>query len=122
MQTVVGIDLGTQSLKVLFYDFSRRKAVACESAELDLYQNDGGTAEQQAHWWLNALQEALGKVEAGVLESAVAVGVSGQQHGFVPLGMTGEVLTSVKLWCDTSTAAECDEIMEVFGGRQQLQA
>ena len=119
MQTVVGIDLGTQSLKVLFYDFSRREVVACESAELDLYQNDDGTAVQQAHWWLNAMQEALGKVETGVLESAVAVGVSGQQHGFVPLGKTGEVLAPVKLWCDTSSAAECDEIMEVFGGTQQ---
>jgi len=26
------------------------------------------------------------------------------------------VLSAVKLWCDTSTAPECDEIMEAFGG------
>jgi len=119
MQTVVGIDLGTQSLKVLFYDFSERRVAACESAELDLYQNDDGAAEQQARWWLNALQEALGKIDSGILGSAVAVGVSGQQHGFVPLGKTGEVLSPVKLWCDTSTVAECDEITEAFGGAQQ---
>ena len=119
MQTVVGIDLGTQSLKVLFYDFSRRELVACESAALDLYQSDDGVREQQAHWWLNALHEALGKVDSAVLRSAVAVAVSGQQHGFVPLGKTGEVLTPVKLWCDTSTAAECREIMENYGGAQQ---
>ncbi len=55
MKTVVGIDLGTQSLKVVFYDYEARKIVASESAELDLYQNDNGAAEQQAHWWLNAL-------------------------------------------------------------------
>lgn len=119
MKTVVGIDLGTQSLKVLFYDYSGREIVACESARLDLYQDDDGAAEQQAHWWLNALHEALGKVDADILRSAVAIGVSGQQHGFVPMGKTGEILAPVKLWCDTSTVAECDEIMASYGGVQR---
>jgi xylulokinase len=119
MKTVVGIDLGTQSLKVIFYDFNARQTVASESVALGLYQSDDGTAEQQAHWWIKALQEALGKVDASIRKSAVAIGVSGQQHGFVPLGKTGEVLAPVKLWCDTSTALECDEIMQAFGGKQQ---
>ena len=119
MHTVVGIDLGTQSLKVLFYDFSTREIVASESSALDLYQNDDGTAEQQAHWWTHALQEALARVDADIRNSAIAVSVSGQQHGFVPLSKAGEVLSSVKLWCDTSTAAECEEIMEAFGGARR---
>ena len=119
MKTVVGIDLGTQSLKVVFYDFAAREIVASESAALDLYQNDDGTAEQQAHWWLNALNEAMAKIDASIRASAVAVGVSGQQHGFVPVGKSGEVLAPVKLWCDTSTVAACDEIMSAFGGPQK---
>jgi xylulokinase len=118
MKTVLGIDLGTQSLKVLFYDFSKREVVASESAALDLYQNEEGAAEQQAHWWVNALQEVLSRVDSDILESAVSLGVSGQQHGFVPLGNTGEVLAPVKLWCDTSTVAECGEIMDAFGGER----
>lgn len=119
MKTVVGIDLGTQSLKALIYDYSSQEVVACESAELNLYQNDDGAAEQQAHWWLNALHEALGKVDPAILGTAVAVGVSGQQHGFVPMGKAGEILAPVKLWCDTSTVAECDEIMDAYGGAQR---
>jgi xylulokinase len=119
MQTVVGIDLGTQSLKVLFYDFSNKEVVASESAELDLYQNDSGAAEQQAHWWLSAFHEAIGKVDPAIRACAVAVGVSGQQHGFVPLSKKGEVLAPVKLWCDTSTTAECAEIMAAYGGEQR---
>jgi len=119
MKTVVGIDLGTQSLKVVFYDFAEREIVACESAELDLYQNEEGAAEQQAHWWLNALHEALGKIDSVIHQSAIAVGVSGQQHGFVPLGKKGEVLAPVKLWCDTSTVKECEEIIGAFGGAQK---
>jgi xylulokinase len=119
MRTVVGIDLGTQSLKVVFYDFAAREILASESASLDLYQNDDGAAEQHAHWWLDALHDALGRVGQDVRDSAVAVGVSGQQHGFVPVSKNGEVLARVKLWCDTSTVAECDEITEAFGGAQK---
>jgi xylulokinase len=45
-----------------------------------------------------------------------AIGVSGQQHGFVPLGPSGQVLAPAKLWCDTSTQAECELIMATVGG------
>lgn len=119
MKTVVGIDLGTQSIKVVFYNFETREIIASESASLDLYQDDKGAAEQQAHWWLNALTEVMGRVDAEIRMSAVAVGVSGQQHGFVPVGKAGEVLAPVKLWCDTSTVAECDQITRAFGGSQK---
>ena len=119
MRTVAGIDLGTQSLKVVFYDFAAREIVASESAPLDLYQDDNGAAEQQAHWWLTALHDALGRVGEDIRRTAVAVGVSGQQHGFVPIAKNGEVLARVKLWCDTSTVSECDEITAAFGGPQK---
>lgn len=119
MKTVLGLDLGTQSLKALFYDFSSRKVVATESAKLDIYQNAQGAAEQQAQWWLNALHQALAKVDPGIVASAIAIGVSGQQHGFVPMGKKGAILAPVKLWCDTSTVAECDEIMAAYGSAQQ---
>lgn len=116
MQTVIGIDLGTQSLKIIFYDFQSRKVVACESAALNLYQDNDGAAEQQASWWVDALHKAMGKIDSHIRSSAIAMGVSGQQHGFVPLDRSGKVLAPVKLWCDTSTTTECTEIMERFGG------
>ena len=118
MNTVIGIDLGTQSVKVVFYDFESKSFAAIESAPLDLYQGDVGVAEQQSHWWLNALRDAFAKVDPDVRHSARAIAVSGQQHGFVPVDASNEVLAPVKLWCDTSTEAECAEIMDAFGGRE----
>ncbi|MDJ0657080.1 MAG: xylulokinase [Xanthomonadales bacterium] len=118
MSTVLGIDLGTQSVKVVFYDFDARETLAVESAPLDLYQTEDGLAEQQAHWWIIALRQALQQVGRDVRQSVVAIGVSGQQHGFVPIDKAGEVQAPVKLWCDTSTGAECDIIMDAFGGSQ----
>src|SRR6185369_2403109 len=44
------------------------------------------------------------------------IGVSGQQHGFVPLDQKGGVIRPAKLWCDTSTTAECAIITKKLGG------
>lgn len=118
MPTVLGIDLGTQSVKVVFYDYENRRILAVASAALDLYQTDDGVAEQQAQWWTKALQQAMSQVGKDVRNSVEAIGVSGQQHGFVPVAASGEVLAPVKLWCDTSTAPQCETIMSAFGGRE----
>ena len=48
--------------------------------------------------------------------SVTAIGVSGQQHGFVPIDAKGQPLVPVKLWCDTSTADECDYLTAQMGG------
>lgn len=47
------------------------------------------------------------------------MGVSGQQHGFVPLDKTGAVIRPAKLWCDTTTTPECAEITARLGGPKQ---
>jgi len=44
------------------------------------------------------------------------IGVSGQQHGFVPLDEAGAVIRPAKLWCDTSTADECALLTKKLGG------
>ena len=119
MNTVLGIDLGTQSLKVVFYDYRARKLVASAAAPLKVLRDQHGRAEQQAEWWLAALGSALKQVPADVRASAKAVGVSGQQHGFVPVDSQGKVLAPVKLWCDTATQREADEITAACGGRDK---
>ena len=81
MTTVLGIDIGTQSVKVVFYDFEARQIASVSSAPLDLHQTDDGVAEQRARWWIEALQKATASVNKSVRESVVAIGVSGQQHG-----------------------------------------
>src|SRR5690606_23594589 len=119
MKTVLGIDLGTQSLKTLFYDFEHRSIAAAVSAPLELDRDGRGKAEQHPGWWLEALRSSLARVPAAVRKSVVAIGVSGQQHGFVALDRDGEVLCPAKLWCDTSTQAEADAITEACGGRER---
>lgn len=116
MSLYLGIDLGTQSLKALVYDAENRRIAASASSPLDLNSRADGTREQLALWWVEALRAALGELPREVRGRVAALGVSGQQHGFVPLDAGGDVLAPVKLWCDTATTAECDEISGRFGG------
>lgn len=116
MTLAAGIDLGTQSVKLVVYDARSRTVVAETGAPLELTSRSDGTAEQQADWWLQAVRACFAAVEPGVRGAIAAIAVSGQQHGFVPLDADGHVLAPVKLWCDTSTSAECAPIMDAVGG------
>lgn len=116
MSTVLGIDIGTQSVKVLFYCADTKQCTAQASAPLAIHRTHDGVAEQQAHWWIDGLHAALRQIAPSVLASVTAIGVSGQQHGFVPIDASGQPLVPVKLWCDTSTTAECDYLTAQMGG------
>ncbi|MFI8716797.1 xylulokinase [Stenotrophomonas sp. NPDC077464] len=116
MDLVAGIDAGTQSLKVLVYDPAARKVVASTSAALALDSGADGSREQQPADWVAALHTCFAGIPTSVRSRITALAVSGQQHGFVPVDAAGEVLAPAKLWCDTSTAAECVQIMDAAGG------
>ena len=117
---LLGIDSGTQSTKVLVVDARDGKVLASAAQEYELLPDlPPGAKEQHPHTWREAaasgIRRALRQARA-VAAEVKAIGVSGQQHGFVPLDAQGEVIRPAKLWCDTSTAPECDEIIEKIGG------
>jgi xylulokinase len=116
MSLVVGLDVGTQSVKLIAYDAATRRVVAKHAEPLDLIVSADGSREQRAEWWIAAIHSCFARLEPGLRARVSAVGVSGQQHGFVPLDAAGHVLAPAKLWCDTSTQAECGEIMAAAGG------
>ncbi len=120
MKVILGIDNGTQSTKTMFYDAETKKVLAMASAKHDMIAEDDGSREQKAEWWINALLECLNQVDPDIRSAVQAVGVSGQQHGFVAIDDSGKPLYKVKLWCDTSTAGECDEMTQSYGGGEKL--
>jgi xylulokinase len=117
---IIGIDSGTQSTKALVMDARDGKVLGAGAQAYELIPNlPPGAKEQHPHSWREAtgaaIRQALRQAKAASNEIK-AIGVSGQQHGFVPLDQAGEVIRPAKLWCDTSTSAECDEITEKLGG------
>ncbi|ACB76836.1 xylulokinase [Opitutus terrae] len=121
MSLFIGIDSGTQSVKAIVLDLETRKVVAEARAPHQLIEGlPVGHMEQHPEDWTSALDFVIGEVVAKIgaeqAKRVRGIGVSGQQHGFVPLDENGAVIRPAKLWCDTSTAPECAIITKKLGG------
>ena len=118
MSIYVGVDSGTQSVKAVALDLETGRIVAEARAQHHLIDGlPAGHMEQHPQEWAAAMDSALGVVASRIDRSRVrGIGVSGQQHGFVPLDEGGGVIRPAKLWCDTSTHAECAILTRKLGG------
>lgn len=122
MRTVAGIDMGTQSMKVVLYDWETKKIVAKAQKPVDIIARNDGTREQKTEWYDDAIAQCFAELPAEARKTVAAIGVSGHQHGFVPLDASGKALYNVKLWNDTSTAEECRILTEAAGGADAVVA
>lgn len=117
----LGIDSGTQSTKAIVLDLDTGKIVASGSKSYDLIKGlPTGHLEQHPKTWIDAVDASVKQCLAklGKKKSLIrGIGVSGQQHGLVALGAKDEVVRPAKLWCDTSTQAQCEQIAHEFGGQ-----
>jgi xylulokinase len=112
----LGIDCGTQSTKALLID-RNGAPLGRGYAPHALIEAAGGRREQEPQWWVEATGIA---VRAAVGQAAIdrvhAIGISGQQHGLVVLDQALQVIRPAKLWNDTETAPENEELLQWFGG------
>lgn len=82
-----------------------------------------GHKEQDPSVWIDAFYRtvrtalATARIEGRYVR---AIGISGQQHGFVPLDEKGRVIRPAKLWNDTSTIQECMLLTRKLGGAKQV--
>ena len=118
MSLYLGIDSGTQSTKAIVLDLTTGRIIGTGRASHQLIAGlPPGHMEQHPQEWVTAMEDAIGQALQTVDRSAVrGIGVSGQQHGFVPLDADGKVIRPAKLWCDTSTTAECAILTKKLGG------
>lgn len=116
----LGIDCGTQGTKALLVD-ENGQPLGRGYAQHDLIERASGAREQQPQWWVDALRISVKQALAQAGRNDVrAIGVSGQQHGLVILDENLNVIRPAKLWCDTETAPQNDEIIHRLGGRKDF--
>ena len=117
MSYVLGLDLGTGSLKGLL--ISREgKAVASASAEYPVLNPAPGFSEQDPLLWLSAAEKVIKEILALVpaaKDKIDAISFSGQMHSLVLLDGNGKPLRNAILWNDVRTTAQCGKITEVLG-------
>ena len=113
----LGIDCGTQGTKALLVD-EAGTALGRGYAPHQLIERESGAREQEPAWWVEALRAAVKQALAGRGAEVSALGVSGQQHGLVILDQGLKVIRPAKLWNDTETAAQNQQMVELLGGKQ----
>lgn len=119
-QVFLGVDCGTQSTKVVLRDPASGALVAVGRAPHELIERDDGTREQDPSWWIDALRTAVRDAMRGEPFDIGGIGVSGQQHGLVCLDRSDRPVRAAKLWNDTTTARECEELTRKLGGESRV--
>lgn len=122
MSHYLGIDIGTSGTKTLLIN-ATGKVIAEATAEYPMEQPKPGWTQQSPEDWWNATIKTVREVvaKANLKPTDVkAIGLSGQMHGSVFLDKRNNVIRPALLWNDQRTAAECEEITSLAGGRKAL--
>jgi xylulokinase len=116
---VVGLDLGTGGVRSLAVNL-QGQIIAQTTRSYPLLTPQPGWTEQNPSDWVEATLNALSDV-AQQLDGhrAIALGLSGQMHGMVPLDAEGKVIRPAILWNDQRTGKAVDAI-EAIIPRQEL--
>ena len=115
--TVVGIDLGTQSVKVAAVD-EAGSVVASAARPYAVSSPHPGWAESDPHAWLAAVTDAAREVVNGLPERPLAVGLSGQMHGVVLCDAAGQPLRPAITWADGRSGVQAARIGAELGTRE----
>lgn len=116
-QAVLGIDLGTSSVKVVIVAREGREILGKGSAPYPIEHPEPGAAEQDPErWWaatIDAVRNSL--AEAGGRSEIEAIGVTGQMHGAVLLDAGKRLIANAIIWPDTRSAANAQAMMAGAG-------
>jgi xylulokinase len=113
----LGIDCGTQGTKALLID-ENGTTLGQGYAPHAIIERPSGAREQDPAWWVEALRTSVKQALANSTSPVLALGVSGQQHGLVVLDENLEVIRPAKLWNDTETAPQNQQLVDLFGGKE----
>lgn len=109
-RVVLGLDLGTSGVRVLAVT-PDGKVLAETNQSHPLLTPKPGWTEQRPQDWLDASFKALQEMVAQLQDlEIVALGLSGQMHGMVPLDAQGKIVRPAILWNDQRTGPAVQEI------------
>ena len=113
MPLVAGIDSSTSGCKIAIRDADSGALVASGRGT-----HPGTTpprSEQDPQAWAGAFDAAWSQAGADGPNRPAALSIAGQQHGLVVTDAAGTPLRAAKLWNDTESATDADELVAAIG-------
>lgn len=123
---LLGIDLGTSSIKVSVVDAANQSFIASAQypeTEVEIITPHPGWAEQSPDlWWEHTKQailkcNALGKYDP---KEIAAIGISYQMHGLVLVDKEQKILRNSIIWCDGRAVQNGDAAFAEIGEKKCL--
>jgi xylulokinase len=118
---LLGIDLGTSSVKVSVIDASNGKVMATAQhpeTEAAIISHQPGWAEQSPNQWWHDVKAAILKLHAtGAYKPSDigAIGIAYQMHGLVLVDSNQNVIRDSIIWCDNRAVALGEKAFETIG-------
>lgn len=123
---LLGIDIGTSSIKVAVVEVATQKCVASAQypeQETEIKSVKAGWAEQSPlDWWQNA-QQAILKLNDGNQfdpKEIKAIGIAYQMHGLVVVDKHQEILRDSIIWCDSRAVETGEKAFDTIGHEKSL--
>lgn len=104
---LLGIDIGTSSVKVSAVDPETRQCIASASypdTEAGIIAPQTGWAEQSPEDWWKFTKQAITRLKASGrigMQQITAIGIAYQMHGLVLVDKNQQVLRNSIIWCDS---------------------
>jgi len=123
---LLGIDLGTSSIKVAVVDVVTQQNVATAQypeEETAIKSLQSGWAEQSPDDWWQNVQQAILKLNATKLfdpKEIKAIGIAYQMHGLVVVDRDQQVLRDSIIWCDSRAVELGNQAFEAIGEKKSL--
>src|SRR5450432_1014336 len=124
---LLGIDIGTSSIKVSVTDAQKRSCIASaqfpEGTETGIISMQPGWAEQSADMWWQHVKNAILKVNSsGKFNSKDigAIGIAYQMHGLVLADNKQQLLRNSIIWCDSRAVEIGNKAAHAIGEKKSL--
>jgi xylulokinase len=123
---LLGIDLGTSSVKVAVVDPALQRTMVTAQypdTEAPILSRQAGWAEQSPDTWWKYVQEAIRRAHAtGRYDPAAigAIGIAYQMHGLVLVDKEGRTLRDSIIWCDSRAVPYGDRALAHIGKEKSL--
>jgi len=123
---LLGIDVGTSSIKVSAVDSQTQHCVASAQfpdTESEIKTMQAGWAEQSPEMWWQHVQQAIGRLGASGkinLSEIGAIGIAYQMHGLVVVDKDQNVLRDSIIWCDSRAVPFGEKAFQAIGEQRSL--
>lgn len=118
---LLGIDLGTSSIKVSVVDAASQKTIVSvqyPETETPIIALQPGWAEQDPNTWWQHVQQAILKANASGTynpKDVAAIGIAYQMHGLVCVDKSQNVLRNSIIWCDSRAVLYGNKAFDSIG-------